>query len=319
MNDSTYQRADFAPLRDGKYGVGFHWTTWTAPKTGELTDFEDAVNHFDVDLFVSQVVACGAAHVLFPTCHILQQMPCPNPALDRIIEGRTCKRDLIMDIANALEKHGIPMILYYNFGLHWDKDWIAKACHDRGKPEEHIKNVLEIIGYLAERYGKKVIAFWFDIGFNEFKDFPFGEMTRRAKLGNPERLVTYNTSIEVYQTYTEYQDFWSGEGVRLNYIPRSGEFGKELTPKSGLPWYNFVDWHPDYMLEARCGEWGLQMHTRELDWPAPDVQSVEAFLKRFTDVGGAVTFNLFIWRNGEIFAEDLAVMKQLKERVRGRN
>ena len=310
-----YRRADFRPLADTKYGVGFHWTTWTAPKMGEMTPFEDAVNAFDVKRFVSQVVECGAGHVLFPLTHMLHYMPCPNPVLDGIFPGRTCERDLVMELADELGEHGIPLILYYNFCFHGDVEWKQATCPDKSDAialKAHIENTLEMVRLLGGRYGKKVIAFWFDTGFQEFDGFPFAEMTAAAKTGNPGRLVTYNNSIEVYKAYTEYQDFWWGEGVRLNYVPRGGA----LTPESGLPWYNFVDWHPDYMLEQRCGEWGIQMHTRDLEWPAPCVHSVHDFLKRFTDLGGAVTFNLFIWRDGEIFAEDLKVMRELKKIVR---
>ena len=310
-----YQKSDFSPLADTKYGVGFHWTTWTAPKTGEMSSFEDAVDAFDVKRFTEQILECGAGHVLFPLSHAAQHMPCPNPVLDRMMPGRTCKRDLVMELADELDKHGIPIILYYNFSFHWDKEWAKIACPDKNNTadrEKYISDVLEMIRYLGEHYGKKAIAFWFDMGFQEFENFPFEEMTATAKAGNPNRLVTYNNSIEVYKAYTEYQDFWWGEGVRLNYVPRGGK----VTPESGLPWYNFVDWHPDYMLEQRCGEWGVQMHTRDLEWPTPCVHSVNSFLKRFTDLGGAVTFNLFVWRDGEIFEEDMKVMKELKSLVR---
>jgi alpha-L-fucosidase len=311
--DHVYKRADFSVLADTKYGVGFHWTTWTAPKTGELTGFEDAVNNFDVPRFIKQVVECGAGHVLFPTCHGDQHMPFPHPVIDSILPGRTCKRDLVMEIADGLAVHGIKLILYYNFSLHTDKEWIAAACPDRKNSAGYIKNVLEIIRVIGERYGKKLDAFWFDTGWQEFDNFPFWEMSQAAKAGNPKRLITFNNSIEVYKAYTPYQDYWWGEGVRLNYIPRGGN----TTPGSNLPWYNFVDWHPDYMVEMRCGEWGLQVKTRDLEWPAPCIHSVKAFLDRFTKLGGAVTFNLFIWRDGEIYAEDLALMKQLKALVRG--
>lgn len=312
-----YKKADFKPLAKTKYGVGFHWTTWTAPKSGEMTTFEEAVNNFDVKRFVDQVEECGAGHVLFPICHIIQHVVMPHPVIDRILPGRTCKRDLIMEIADALQMRGIELILYYNPcapGHAWDKEWAAAVFPDKSNPQEYFQNAIEIIRYIGERYGKKFIAFWMDGGWDLIKDFPFEEMTKAAKAGNPERLCTYNNSIEIYKAYTPYQDYWWGEGVRLNYIPRDGENpkGSHFTPESKLPWYNFVDWHPDYMLKQRCGEWGLQMHTRDLDWPAPDVQSVSIFLDRFLERGGAVTFNLFIWRDGEIYDEDLEVMKKLK-------
>ena len=67
------------------------------------------------------------------------------------------------------------------------------------------------------------------------------------------------------------------------------------------------------MSELRCGEWGLKMETRDLEWPAPDIQSVKSFLDRFIERDGAVTFNLFVWRDGEIYKNDLNLMKQIKK------
>ncbi|HBQ64555.1 MAG TPA: hypothetical protein DD727_06475, partial [Clostridiales bacterium] len=60
-----FQRNDMGPLHRTVYGVGFHWTTWTYPRTGAPLPFEEAVNRFDVEAFVRQAVEMGAGHVLF--------------------------------------------------------------------------------------------------------------------------------------------------------------------------------------------------------------------------------------------------------------
>ena len=113
----TFTRADFAPLRDTGYGIGFHWTTWTLPRDGEtVKPFEQAVDDFDVDAFVAQAVEAGAGHVLFTATHALHWLPAPHPEVDRILPGRTCRRDLIGEIADGLAAQGIKLVLYYHHG-----------------------------------------------------------------------------------------------------------------------------------------------------------------------------------------------------------
>ena len=113
----TFARADFAPLRDTGYGIGFHWTTWTLPQAGQVVKpFEQAVEDFDVDAFVAQAVEAGAGHVLFTANHALHWLPAPHPDVDRILPGRTCRRDLIGELADGLAAQGITLILYYHHG-----------------------------------------------------------------------------------------------------------------------------------------------------------------------------------------------------------
>ena len=99
---AEYKKADYGPLRDAVYGVGFHWTTWTIQKDGSRLPFQEAVERFDVKAFVDQAREAGAGHVLLTTTHADHTMPCPNPEVDRLIAGRTCQRDLIMEIADGL-------------------------------------------------------------------------------------------------------------------------------------------------------------------------------------------------------------------------
>jgi hypothetical protein len=310
MVDLAYKRADFSRLRETKYGIGFHWTTWTAPKTGEPKPFEAAVEAFDVHAFVRQAVEAGAGHVLFTTTHALHWLPGPNPYVDGLIRGRTCQRDLIMEIADGLLKEGILLILYYNFGVYaGDADWREACGLLREDNARFFRNCCRILSWMGERYGEKVAAFWFDVGLEAFPDAPFAEITAAAKAGNPDRLVCYNPAVEKTDLVTPYQDYWAGEICRLNYLPRG-----PLTP-TGLPWYTFTTWHPDMRYPA-AGTWGMEMETRDQDWPAPCTCSVAAYLERFLTHDGAVTFNLLCYQDGAAYEPDLKVMREIKRLFR---
>jgi len=309
----AYRRADFSVLRDTVYGIGFHWTTWTAPRTGPVGPFQEAVEAFDVGRFVDQVASTGAGHVLLTSTHYHHHFPGPNPEVDRIMPGLTCQRDLIMEIADGLAAAGIKLMLYYHHGTDGDQpmDW-RTACGAEEKDQTRFyENYFRIVRWMGEHYGPKVIGYWFDAGYALMRRGtpPWEKMLAVAKAGNPDRLICYNSGIENHEKYTDLQDYWAGEIIRLNFVPRTS-----LTP-SGLPWYSYTSWHA-HATWPMCGEWGFHEDTRDLDWPAPPVEAVEQYLRRFMNFGGAVTFNVLAWRDGAIHDQDLAVLQELKKRIR---
>ena len=310
----AYQRADFSVLRDTGYGIGFHWTTATVPREGEPKPFDQAVADFDVDAFVEQAVEAGAGHVLFTSTHSRHWMCCPNPEVDRIISGHTCERDLIGDLADGLAAAGIKLIVYYNHNIYPhtpDVEWRQAVGMDPLDAPRYFDNWCRVIGWMGERYGEGIAAWWFDGGYhlNELPDTPWERLTAAAKAGHPGRLVCYNPGIERHTLYTECQDYWAGEVCRLEYIPRG-----PLTP-SGLPWYAFLSWHADSR-KPSCGVWVMSEDNRDLDWNQPPVEAVATCLRRFQAAGGTVTFNLLCYQDGSALDTDLAVMRQLKALTR---
>ncbi|MGC9317203.1 MAG: alpha-L-fucosidase [Armatimonadota bacterium] len=309
----AYRRADFAPLRETGYGVGVHWTTATVPREGQPVPYDQAVADFDVPAFVDRVRAMGAGHVLFTSTHSRHHMPCPHPVVDRILPGRTCERDLLMDLAGALADEQIGFILYYNSGIHaGDPQWREACGADDDDPSRFFSTWQEIIATLGERYGTSLTAFWFDGGYEleALGDTPWASLTAAARAGHPGRLVCYNPGIERHTLYTECQDYWAGEVCRLNYLPRG-----EATP-AGLPWHAFVSWHGDSR-KPGCGHWCMNAENRDLPWRSPPAQSAADFVRSFQGVGGAVTFNVFCYQDGSIHEGDMRVMQEASRIIRG--
>ena len=309
---SEYVRASFGPLRSRAYGVGFHWTTATVPAEGEPAAYEDAVAAFDVPAFVEQAAAMGAGWVLLTSTHSRHHFPGPNPEADRILPGRTCPRDLLMELADGLAAAGMRLALYYNSGIHrGDPQWRQAVGADGPDSTVFFDNWCRVVGWMGEHYREKVIAWWFDGGYelDAFARTPWASLTAAAKAGNPDRLVCYNPGIERHQMYTPLQDYWAGEVCRLNYIPRGPQ-----TP-GGLPWHAFVSWHGDSR-KPTCGAWVMSEENRAVDWWAPPAESVVAFVRGFERVGGAVTFNVFCYQDGRVFAPDFDLMREVKRRVR---
>jgi len=319
MND--YQQADFWPLGSTLYGIGFHWTTWTLPEHGAPLPFPEAVERFDVEAFVEQAVECGAGHVLLTATHELHWLPGPNPEVDRILPGRTCKRDLIMEIADGLAKVGIKFMLYYNHGTAHggtanpqDPEWqAAVGSRDKDRTRYH-ENYCRIVSWMGEHYGPKIIAYWFDSAseLTRYPDTPWAKFTAAAKVGHPGRLVSYNSGIMNFEKVTPFQDYWAGEIVGL---PLWLSVGAKAP--NGLSWYGLCTWNC-YDRYCNQGEWGIHEKSRTHSWVAPDPDVVAACANRFHfgGWGGAVTFNLLCYQDGRAIKTDLETMKAVRERIR---
>ncbi len=148
--DKPYVRANTDWLARCRYGVGVHWTAQTVPRRGSPLPFQRAVDAFDVKKFVERLVYAGADYLLFTSTHALQMLPAPHPSIDRILPGRTCKRDLIAELADALAAKAMPLLVYYNHSCNSKNDppWERTVgYHDRDK-HRFAQNFLEIVAYV---------------------------------------------------------------------------------------------------------------------------------------------------------------------------
>ena len=302
----------------GGYGLGFHWTTWNVTQEGLTIPFEERVNAFDVDKFVKQAKDLGAKHILLTNCHALQYSPCPNPYIDALIPNRTCKRDLIGELAEALHKEDMTFIMYYHHGCDGPQDlvwWNACGANDFYS-NTFYKNVINIISYFGERYGKLTDAYWFDAGYGYFRRgyVPWEEISNAARVGNPDRLITYNSGVHDWGSYTPFQDYYAGE-TNLKHLKTDLPHGEKTT--TGLDWYAFVSLHkwlqsPD---SKDCAQWGIEQDCYELDfnWDKPDPKEMADFVKAYNKIGSTVTFNMLCYADGSIHPVDKEAITNMRK------
>jgi hypothetical protein len=198
-------------MSDTKYGLMFTWTSTTMPRTGPQKSYEQAVNDFDVDKFADMVAGTGAGFVAFATSWSTYYFPAPLKTWARVVPGQTTSRDLIADLADALNKRGIKLMIYYHAGRR-DKDfWSAKGTRDIDKPA-YFKEWEDTIREIGQRYGDKLAGWWFDDGTTVYyaMQAPWKEMTEAAKAGSSTRVIGYNSWI--LPKTTNFQDFSCGEG-----------------------------------------------------------------------------------------------------------
>lgn len=199
-------------MANAKYGLFFHWTSSKSndtaacwPRRGARKIFPANVDAFDATAFAKMVSRTGAGYIIFTSTWADHYFPAPIHAIDTILPGRTSKRDLLMDIANALEKYGVKMMLYYHLGASDPEWWNATQDH-------FVDNWCAIVSEAGQRYGDKLAGWWFDsLEAYYTRNVPFDRLAEAAKSGNPARLVSYNNG-NFWPKFTDFQDFVGAEG-----------------------------------------------------------------------------------------------------------
>lgn len=311
-----YSRANTDWLAKCRYGIGVHWTAQTAPRHGDPLPFQRAVEAFRLQEFVEQVQRAGADYVLFTATHALQMLPAPNAVIDRLLPGRTCKRDLIGELADALAAKGLPLLVYYNHSCNGrnDPQWRKAVGYDGPDKNLLAKNLMEVVAWMGQRYKDRVKAWWFDSSYSLDArgphnsvttdmtgfQFPWERFTVAAKAGFPARLVTYNAGVAQTFLYTAHQDYWAGELVNLK-TPATSRYLDH-----GLQWFGWT-----------CLDFRGWVHTKqntEIPGPLYSDEEVIRFVRTCNAHRAPMTFNVGIYQDGTMAAASVEQLRRLGAR-----
>ncbi|MFC1739052.1 alpha-L-fucosidase, partial [Planctomycetota bacterium] len=182
-----------------KYGVMFHWDHHTQPRQGPKKPYEEAVRDFNVNAFADMVEEMGVGYVIFALNHGNTQWPAAIHSWEKLHPGWTTKRDLIGDIADALDKRGIKLIVYIashvvlNDALRSD----MLSMNERDGEDEVFEVHLETLNEMGLRYGRKVAGYFFDGWPIIQQSVPRAQISyerffEACKTGNPDRIIALN-------------------------------------------------------------------------------------------------------------------------------
>jgi alpha-L-fucosidase len=315
-----YVRANTDWLAKCRYGIGIHWTAQTVPRKGKPLPFQEAVDAFDVKRLVERLAYAGADYLLFTSTHALQMLAAPHPVIDRLLPGRTCKRDLIAELADALAAKGMSLLVYYNHSCNGkdDPEWRKAVGYDGTDKNVLARNLLEIVGWMGERYQEKIKAWWFDSPYSldlrgphhsvttdmRGFQFPWERFTVAAKRGYPARLVTYNAGVNETFLYTTHQDYWAGELVDLNHPP-TGRYH----PANGLQWFGWA------CLEDRA--WVHHRLDTEIPKPLYSDDELIRFVRTCNRHQAPMTFNVGIYQDGTMAEASIEQLHRMGAALRG--
>jgi len=301
------QRADTAWLQKAGYGLMSHWTSQSRPRRGDPKPYAQAARDFDVETLANQVQETGAGFFVLTTSHAQFYFPAPIQAIDRILPGRTTQRDLVADLADALAKRGIRLMLYYHIGASSDPEWLEASGFWETDTRTVFGHWTAIVSEVGERYGDRLAGWWFDDGAINYyyRSAPWQRLTRAARAGLPRRLVGYNPWV--LPSPTEFQDFCCGEGFG---DPGAGG----LLPIGGDGRYTAGTYQG---LQACAtliteGDWVHGRKDTEIGKPRWSAEPLATMLGEFAKFRNVPIFNLEIYQEGTVSPATVEVFKQAR-------
>ena len=324
-----YKRANTDWMAESKFGISTHWTTQSMPVKGEKRPFAEAVENFDVPRFAGQIEASGADYLIFTTNHAEYYFPGPVKAVAQMMPARAMQRDLIGEIARAMQQQGKRLMLYYN--LVCDKEWeTAMGYYQPSSFEPFIENLCRVVGGISEHYAGLIDGWWFDCGFcvdtsvyreagakapylegKKYK-FPWERLAVAAKKGGDNILVSYATGRQDDDfIYTDRQDYWHGEkghGPREEIVPLT----KVCRVPTGRIHPNGLQWHQWTCLDNRG--WVHLLKDTEAPAPLYTEDEVYEFVKICEEKKAAITFNVEIFQEGLISDKAIDFLSRISRR-----
>lgn len=273
------------------------------------TAWDDCVNEFQADTYAGLANEIGAGYVVFTVMQGTRFLCAPNEEFSKITgygPGEACStRDLIAELADALDAYGIPLLLYFTGdGPYRDLD-VSKAFGfwDRTNQKVSEAFVTKWAGVAREyslRYGTKVKGWWIDgchkvLGYDDDKLKILGDAVRA---GNPDTLVAFNNGVGYHSQYSVHEDFTAGEANEFDILPESRFVGTSqwhVLSFLGLP-SEFYSWG-----NPAWGNPGSKYTSRQL----------ADYVHKVNRQGGVVSIDVCTLRDGSVDYGQMEVLMRL--------
>jgi hypothetical protein len=302
-------RSDASWLAEAKFGLMCQCGEWSYPPHGTHKPWPEMVDKFDIGKFVDLVESTGAGYAIWSATWATYFFPAPIHAIDEIMPGRTSKRDLIGEMADALAKKNMRLILYYHLGhdetpengLWWSKNWVSNS--DKSL---FLKNWCSILTEVGERYRDRLAGWMFDDEL-VYYPMPYEVVGKAAKAGSPARIISYNPWIQ--PRGTDFQDFQFGEGFKGSAaLPESAHGIWPSGPYKGL------QAHGNFQVDGP--NWGINHPDVKITAPLFTADKAIEFALLAAQHNEALSWNLAMYDDGSVSEESLKVFQQAGEAVR---
>lgn len=337
MNDASDNRA--AWLRAARWGVFTHYlaapaSDGVAAITAEA--WHERVEAFDVAGLVDQLQRTGTRYYVLTIGQNTGYYCSPNETYDALVQrtpSRLSKRDLVADVAEALEAVGIRTLVYLPGhapaddrlaveGLVCTPDWDASLWQlrpgrylRREETDERLSTFQRhweaIVREWSLRWGRHVHGWWIDGCYYADRmyrhpDPPnFASFADALRAGNPDAIVAFNPGLQVpVVSHTQYEDYTAGEV--MDPLP------------AGTP----LRWHRVRIIDGfiEQAQYHILTHLGML-WgrgePRFSAEMVAAYTHHINDLGGVVTWDVPIGATGHIPEEYIERLAYLGARGEG--
>ena len=298
---SVENRTDW--MHEARWGVFVHYLGETGMSSAE---WNRLIDNFDVEGLADQLQSIKAGYFVITIGQNSGHYLAPNHTYDSYVgiqPSKCSKRDLVLDLASALERRHILLMVYLPAGAP-DEDKVAmqKLSWTRG-PDRNaaFQNMWQnVIAEWSLRWGTKIKGWWFDgcywpNAMYRFCEAPnFHTFAEAARKGNPQSAVAFNPGVVVpIISMSEQEDYTAGETNEPERVSCEQRYvdGKQFQMLSflGAAWSHGESRFTD----AQVAKWstGIVKHHGVVTWDVPTSrapQIPEPFLRQLKAIGEAV-------------------------------
>jgi hypothetical protein len=296
-------------MREARWGVMTHYLAdWRARVDKEPATVEHwnaLIDAFDAETLADQLKAIGAGYYLISIGQNSGYYLAPNATYDRltgIVPSKCSRRDLVADLAGALARRGIRLMVYLPSGAPGgDREaGAALGWQNGGHPNREFQLKWEaVIREWSQRWGPKIAGWWFDgcywpnLMYRADTPPNFASFAAAARAGNPAAAVAFNPGV-VYRTIsiTPHEDYIAGEIDKPDlWTPKRQVDGK-------------IDGAQVHVLSYLGQTWGIGE-------PRFTAEQAVAFSLKVAAAGGVITWDAPIQKGGTLapaFLDQLAAV-----------
>ena len=281
---------------------------------GKTTSWDSCVNEFNVNVFARQLQQSKVGYVIFTLYQGSRFICTPNREYETVTGYKrgeaTSHRDLVIDLANALRKYNIKLILYVTGDGTFRDENANKAFQSpmlqykqRGNTftadSGWVNRWAAVLQEWSLRYGSKIAGWWVDGAYQThgYNDTLLSKYYYALKKGNANSVICFNNAVHpTIPYYTKWDDYLAGE---------MNEF-KDMPPAGGK--INGKQWHIVSFLGT--------------DWFSPAVNYTTSYMSDYinkvNDLGGVVTVDVCVYRNGAIAPAQFSFLKTVSNNIKAR-
>jgi len=291
-------------------------------KLRSVEAWNEMVDGFDVEALAGQLEAAGAGYLLLSIGQNSGYFAAPNATYDRIVgiqPSHCSRRDLISDMADALAKRNIRLLVYLPSGAPAGDETARTALQWTNGPHPNLEfrgHWEAVVRDWSQRWGKKVSGWWFDgcywPGVMYRGEAPnFATLAAAARAGNPDSVVAFNPGVyNPVFPLSEHADYIGGEvSDPLKDLVKEGRLDDSRGRFDGK--HDGVQLH---VLTYLGETWGRPSKGREeARFNEDDVVGISL---RVIAYGGAITWDVPVARNGTLsrsFEERLSRLGHVME------
>ena len=291
-------------LREAGYGLIVHFLP-------DPADWERDIAAFDVQALADEVEWTGAGYLILTLGQNSGYYCAPNAAYERSIgcqpHARCSRRDLPMELADALAERHIRLMLYLPSRAPQADPEAMRSLSDvperQPAPQEFTRKWNDVIREWSVRYGPKVSGWWFDGAYNtagwddRTQSYHWDTWADACRAGNPDSLLAFNPGTDpgpAFSALCDAQDYTAGEQNEWTATPA------QYLPPPGVQWQ---------VLSFLGSDWGAA------DGPRVSDAALIAYVRDVNRQGGVVTMDVAV-RQGLLYSPHLWQLLVLRDALR---